>query len=75
MAILQVHNDVINDLEMFELLFDAFDSIKEVGKDDYYNTTTFRVENDEIPKDNTQIGPTVIRLAEGIKPMVIDWGL
>lgn len=76
MAIIEVHNDLISDdIELFEVLVDAFDSIKEVSRDDYFNTTTFRVENDEIPKDNTQISPELIRLAEGIKPIVIDWGL
>ncbi len=70
MALIHVSYELIDNEEMFNLLCDSFDEIKEVRDDPYYKI--LRVQHEEIPKEDVVICPEFYRF-EGVKPFIIGF--
>lgn len=72
MALLQISREIVSDGELFDLIANSFDSLEQVEQKVHH--IVFRVQNEEIPKEDKVICPDMCRF-DGIKPFIIDWGL
>lgn len=72
MALIEVSYCLIDQEDIFELLCDSFDEIKEVRDEPFYNKKTFRVRHEEITEDDIVICPVMIQF-DGIKPFIISF--
>jgi hypothetical protein len=70
MAIIKVSNELDNENWFKELMNRTFDNIEILTDEPYVKV--YRVQNDEVPKDDKQICFDAISL-NGVKPFVIEF--
>jgi hypothetical protein len=70
MAIIKVSNELDNENWFKELMNRTFDNIERLTDEPYVKV--YRVQNDEVPKDDKQICFDAISL-NGVKPFVIEF--
>lgn len=72
MALIQVSYCLLDNELLFEALMNAFDEIAEVKDDPYYKRKVFRVQREEITKEDVVICPTFYHF-EGVIPFIIEF--
>lgn len=71
MAYIQVSYCLIDDSNLFELLLDTFDEIKEVQDDKLRRVKTFMVRHETMPDESKTYCPVFISFP-GIRPFLIS---
>lgn len=72
MALIQISYALLDDPELFDIICDSFDSVKEVRDEPMYGRKIIRVLNDEVPKEDIVICPELYCFV-GIRPFIISY--
>lgn len=72
MAIIKTTSEFLDNEELFDLLMEAFDKIEQIRME-ANGIHVFRVQSDEVPKEDKQISFLAQRLAAGVKPVITQF--